>query len=244
MFRALDFFAGSGLVRLGLQSEFETVWANDNCPKKRAVYEENYPNDSFCPLDIQEVSGADLPSADLAWASFPCQDLSLAGNLHGIKSGTRSGLFWEWVRILDELEEKGRRPPVLVAENVIGFLVAHESQHFRLAYEALRKRGYWLGAVVIDAELFVPQSRPRAFIIAVTEGTNLRGFTQRLPSAGFHPSAVTKAAFLVGDDDWVWWSLPMPSGRTSLISDLCKARESNPFEHVSGWNRLPAHEAE
>ena len=94
MFRALDFFAGSGLVRLGLEPEFDTVWANDNCPKKRVVYEANHPNDHFCPSDITEIRGSDLPAADLAWASFPCQDLSLAGNLNGIKTGTRSALFF------------------------------------------------------------------------------------------------------------------------------------------------------
>ncbi len=222
MFRALDFFAGSGLVRLGLQPEFDTAWANDNCPKKRAVYLANHPKDKFCSLDVEDVTGAELPSADLAWASFPCQDLSLAGNLHGIKSGTRSGLFWEWIRILDELKALGKCPPVLVAENVLGFLVAHEGKNFRLAYEALRKRGYWVGALVIDAELFVPQSRPRAFIVAVKEGTVLRGLTQAAPSEGFHPAGLVRTAALIDDAQWVWWSLPSPSGRTSLFGDLCE----------------------
>jgi DNA (cytosine-5)-methyltransferase 1 len=245
MFQALDFFAGSGLVRLGLEPEFNTVWANDNCPKKQAVYQANYPKDSFCPFDIKDVRGSDLPAADLAWASFPCQDLSLAGNLRGIKSGTRSGLFWEWVRVLDELEEHGRRPPVLVAENVVGFVVAHQGKHFRLAYEALRKRGYWLGAVVIDAELFLPQSRPRAFIIAVKEGTPLFGLTQAAPLDRFHPPGLVRTALLVADDKWVWWSLPSPSGRTALFSDLCereatcdppsKTRELRAM--LSPWNK-------
>jgi DNA (cytosine-5)-methyltransferase 1 len=246
MFQALDFFAGSGLVRLGLEPEFETVWANDNCRKKQAVYEANPPKDHFYLMDIQDVRGADLPVADLAWASFPCQDLSLAGNLRGIKSGTRSGLFWEWVRVLDELEEHGKRPPVLVAENVVGFIVAHEGKHFRLAYDALRKRGYWLGAVVIDAEVFLPQSRPRAFIIAVKEGTNMRGLTQAVPSERFHPSGLVKTASLVADDKWVWWSLPSPSGRTASFSDLCerkapcdplaKTRELRAM--LSPWNKV------
>ena len=133
MFRALDFFAGSGLVRAGLEPEFDTVWANDNCPKKRAVYEANYSKGLFCPSDIEDVRGADLPPADLAWASFPCQDLSLAGNLNGIKSGTRSGLFWEWIRILIEMRAQKKLPTILVAENVVGFVVAHDGRHFRLA---------------------------------------------------------------------------------------------------------------
>jgi DNA (cytosine-5)-methyltransferase 1 len=157
MYTSLDFFAGSGLVGLGLDPEFETLWANDNCAKKREVYESNHHRDRFYLGDIERVHGRNLPAADLAWASFPCQDLSLAGNLGGMKSGTRSGLFWEWVRILKELDENGKRPPVLVAENVVGFIVADQGKYFRLAYNALRDLGYRVGAVVIDAKHFVPQ---------------------------------------------------------------------------------------
>ena len=124
MFTALDFFAGSGLVRLGLEPEFQTLWANDNCTKKRAVYVANNPPGEFHLGSIQHVKGVDLPAADLAWASFPCQDLSLAGDLNGMETGTRSGLFWEWTRVIEELDECQKRPPILVAENVVGFVVA------------------------------------------------------------------------------------------------------------------------
>jgi DNA (cytosine-5)-methyltransferase 1 len=80
MFTALDFFAGSGLVRLGLAPDFKTVWANDVCAKKQATYVANHPRDRFLLAYIQDVNGQEVPAADLAWASFPCQDLSLAGN--------------------------------------------------------------------------------------------------------------------------------------------------------------------
>jgi DNA (cytosine-5)-methyltransferase 1 len=222
MFRSLDFFAGSGLVREGLKPEFETVWANDNCPKKRAVYEANHPKDRFCPSDIEDVEGHELPAAELAWASFPCQDLSLAGNLNGIKKGTRSGLFWEWIRVLDEMRGRGKRPPILVAENVGGFVVAHGGKHFKLAYVALRERGYRVGAVMIDARLFLPQSRPRAFVIAAREEISLAGLSQGVPSERFHPAGLVKTASVLTDSGWVWWSLPIPSGRTRLFSDLCE----------------------
>ncbi len=70
MFTALDFFAGSGLVALGLAPEFETVWANDICEKKRAVYAANHDATSFHLGDISRVQGSKLPEADLAWASL------------------------------------------------------------------------------------------------------------------------------------------------------------------------------
>ena len=192
--RALDFFAGCGLVRLGLDSRFRTVWANDNSPKKLAVYEANFGSGVLDYRDVRDVRGSQLPAAELAWASFPCQDLSLAGNLSGIRRGSRSGLFWEWVRVLDELDEAGRRPPVLCVENVVGFLSASGGDHFRAACKALRKRKYAIGAVVVDARLFVPQSRPRSFLIAASEELDLAPFSQTLPTLPFHNAVVVRAA--------------------------------------------------
>jgi DNA (cytosine-5)-methyltransferase 1 len=222
MFTALDFFAGSGLVRLGLEPEFETLWANDNCAKKRAVYVANNPPGEFHLGSVQDVRAADLPPADLAWASFPCQDLSLAGDLSGMKVGTRSGLFWEWVRIIEELDDSRKRPPILVAENVVGFVVADGGKHFKQAHEALRSLGYRVGAVVVDAQDFVPQSRPRAFVIAASEDIPLEGLCQELPSEPFHPPGLVRTSFVVNDPEWVWWSLPIPSGKTASFADLCE----------------------
>ena len=218
--RALDFFAGSGLARVGLEPEFRTVWANDICPKKGAVYDANTAGPPLVVDSISNVLGSDVPAADLAWASFPCQDLSLAGNLTGIGTGTRSGLFWEWIRVLDELAAEGRRPRLLAAENVIGFLIARDGAHFARAYGALRERGYRAGAMVIDARDFVPQSRPRAFLIAVDRNLPTAEFVQGGPGP-FHPGAVRSAAKAVADPDWIWWALPTPDSRVAALTDLC-----------------------
>lgn len=217
---SLDFFAGSGLVRLGLEPEFDTVWANDVCAKKAAVYDANKPPRPLHLSAIEDVRGADLPQADLAWASFPCQDLSLAGDLGGIQKGTRSGLFWEWLNRLDELESVGRRVPILLAENVVGFLVAHNCRDFRQAYEALRARRYRVGAIVIDARMFVPQSRPRAFVVAASEEISLEGLTAAGAVRPFHPESLVRAAKAVNDPDWVWWSLPVPEEPPKKFAQL------------------------
>jgi len=81
-----EFFAGSGLVAYGLKDMFRPVWANDICSKKAAVYKENFTSEHFVLNDIKNISGTGLPYAHLSWASFPCQDLSLAGSLGGIKT--------------------------------------------------------------------------------------------------------------------------------------------------------------
>lgn len=235
-FTALDFFAGSGLVGLGLESRFTTLWANDICERKAAVYGANRDAATLHVRLIEDIRGQDVPAADLAWASFPCQDLSLAGNLTGIKSGTRSGLFWEWLRVLDEMEAAGKRVPVLLAENVVGFLIAGDGAHFRRAYRALRERGYRAGALVVDAALFVPQSRPRAFLLAVSEETPVGGLVQPTGSEPFHTRAVVTAANAVRDAEWAWWRLPIPTAPVPPFSDLCE--RNAPYDSPAKTRRL------
>jgi len=219
--RALEFFAGSGLVRHGLSPFFEVVWANDICKKKAAVYTANFGDGELVVAPIEKISGTALPQADLGWASFPCEDLSLAGGLSGMGPGTRSGLFWHWLRVLDEMNSKSR-PKVIVAENVVGFLVAHGGAYFRSAYHALRARGYIAGAIVLDAVWFLPQSRPRAFLVGVHEGTLVEGLISKGPTSVFHPRAVRTAWQAVErDPDWVWWRLPCPPARRIEFQDLC-----------------------
>ena len=113
-----EFFAGSGLVAYGLKGMFMPVWANDISEQKAAVYEANFGFERFILDDIKNIKGRDLPFAHLSWASFPCQDLSLAGSIGGIHA-SRSGLVWEWLRVLDEMDNK---PKILLLENVAGLL--------------------------------------------------------------------------------------------------------------------------
>lgn len=221
-FTCLDFFAGSGLVRLGLEPDFHAIWANDIDRRKADVYRANFGGDTVRLGSIEDVRGADLPAADLAWASFPCQDLSLAGSLNGMSAGTRSGLFWHWLRVLDEMRAAGRRVPLLAAENVVGFVVANQGRDFRQACAALSERGYRAGALIVDARLFVPQSRPRAFLVAVSEDLDLTGLTQPAPAAPFHADGLVRAVRMLADPRWIWWTLPSPRDTPPAFAELCE----------------------
>ncbi len=88
-----------------LAKHFEAVWANDISEKKAEVYRANHGHERFHLGPIEEVAGEGLPTAVLSWASFPCQDLSLAGDIAGIH-GERSGLVWQWLRVMDETLKK------------------------------------------------------------------------------------------------------------------------------------------
>lgn len=117
----------------------------------------------------------------MSWASFPCQDLSLAGSLGGIHA-SRSGLVWEWLRVLDEMTEQ---PKMLVLENVIGLLSTNKGENYSVLHHALTERDYRCGAIVINASHFVPQSRPRVFIIAVKKAVKYRKIWWVPVRAGF-----------------------------------------------------------
>jgi DNA (cytosine-5)-methyltransferase 1 len=111
---------------------------------------------------------------------------------------------------------------VLAVENVVGFLVADDGKHLSDAYFALRELGYKLGAIEINASLFLPQSRPRAFLLAVRDGVDLSDLTQSTPTAPFHTSAVIRASKRVSDPDWVWWSIPDRNINRPSFSDICE----------------------
>lgn len=210
----LEFFAGSGLVAEGLSGYFQPAWANDICAKKAAVYTANHGAEHFHLGSISDVNGADLPAAPLAWASFPCQDLSLAGLTGGIHAA-RSGLVWEWLRIIDEMPSC---PPVLVAENVAGLVSVAGGEHYRLLHQALLKRGYVVGAMLIDAARWVPQSRQRVFIVAVKAELFIPSELVSQSPNWLHPEVICKAAR--GLDGWIWWSMQEPPTRKQNLSDV------------------------
>ena len=215
-----EFFAGAGLARLGLEPDWSCVWANDNDPKKQDVYTHNFGDDHFVLGDVATVDPQSLPpGADLAWASFPCVDLSLAGWQRGMQAG-RSGTFWAFWRIMRDLHDSGRRPPIIVIENVVG-LLSHDD--FRGLCEALAALHMTFGVLVIDAERFLPQSRPRVFIVAVDADTPVEHLTTKAPTNdAWIPKALQTAQKRLPDQlmrSWRWWKLPTPPPRTHRLLD-------------------------
>ena len=216
-----EFFAGGGLARLGLSTTFACVFANDWDAAKSSAYRTAWGDDHYRESDIWELSGADLPGqAALAWASFPCQDLSLAGGRKGL-TGARSSAFWGFHTLMAQLAEENRAPRILALENVCGLLTSHQGRDFAVLVEALAALGYRVGALEIDAAHFVPQSRPRLFIVAA------RDFDSALaapgPAAPFHSRAIKAAVATLPEElrsSWVWWRLPSPPIRNVSLADM------------------------
>ena len=219
-----EFFAGGGMARLGLGPHWSCLFANDIDARKAAAYRVNFEGHELKVGDIGEVSAADLPGrADLAWGSFPCQDLSLAG-LGGGLEGRRSGTFYPFWRVMGELAEAGRTPRVIAMENVCGALTSHGGADFQAICATFARHGYRSGSLVMDAELFVPQSRPRLFIVGVRSGSAIDpALLSPDPRPPFHSRSLVKAVERLPEalrTGQLWWNLPPPSHRARTLADL------------------------
>lgn len=219
-----EFFAGGGMARAGLGSTWTCLLANDVCEKKAATYAENWGKAHLKVGDVYDLATSDLPGrADMAWASFPCQDLSLAGNYAGLR-GERSGTFWGFWKLIKGLAKESRKPPVIALENVYGALTSHGGKDFEAIAKALVSEGYTFGAVVVDGVHFVPQSRPRLFIVAFAADIPVpAGILAERATPAWHPDAIIRAYNRLPKklkDSWRWFSMPEPQQRMQTIEDL------------------------
>jgi DNA (cytosine-5)-methyltransferase 1 len=225
-----EFFAGIGLVRLALEHQgWRVAFSNDIDPKKAEMYRQNWPTEDHLAVgDIHALRANDVPNCTLFTASFPCNDLSIAGRWEGLH-GKESSSFWGLIRILHEM--KHRRPPLVMLENVVGFLLSHGGRDFEKALLALNDLDYRVDALILNAIHWVPQSRPRLFVLAkqddgrearecslisdvrpkalfrfITGHPNIRWDIRELPRL---PKATTRLADIVEElpnDDPQWWN--------------------------------------
>lgn len=239
-----EFFAGGGMARAGLGKHWHCLFANDFDAMKAKAYRENWGSGDLVERDVNLVdSQKDLPGVpDLAWASFPCQDLSLAGNSAGLghrsaKLQTRSGTFWPFWNLMRSLASEGRAPKLIVLENVYGTLTSHSGKDFSAIASSLSGGGYRFGAMVIDARHFLPQSRPRLFIVAVRRDLEIpTHLVAKEPIDPWHPKAMREAVNMLSGEarkKWLWWNLQMPSPRRNVFADLIEAQPTGVDWHTT-----------
>lgn len=219
-----EFFAGGGMARAGLGAQWDCLLSNDISAAKARSYKANWGDDHLIVKDIYDVCLTEVPGlADLAWGSFPCQDLSLAGAGVGLQ-GERSGAFWGFWHIIRGLKKEGRKPRIVVLENVFGALTSHEGEDFALIANAVAKEGYTVGAMVIDAVHFVPQSRPRLFIIGVDSSLAIpEDVHSPVPNPAWHPDALIRAYHRLSQQvktSWCWWSTPAGTNSVATLDDV------------------------
>jgi DNA (cytosine-5)-methyltransferase 1 len=238
-----EFFAGGGMARAGLGTSWRCLFANDIDAKKAAAYRSNWGKDIFRLGDVNALLPSDLPGEpDLIWGSFPCQDLSLAGAGAGLQ-GQRSGAFHPFWKQVQALRAQGRAPALVAIENVCGTITSHQGRDFETICRTYAEAGYRFGALVINADLFLPQSRPRLFVIGLRDDI-APVLTEREPDDRFPSAALRRAVQNLPEEirkKSVWWRLPSPPPRATKLADLIEESPNSVGWHSpSETNRLIA----
>lgn len=226
-----EYFAGIGLVRMGLEPlGWRVLWANDISAKKYEMYKTFFPNawHHYIVRDIFEINPVSIPVTTLATCSFPCIDLSLAGNMNGI-SGEHSSVFWGFIKILKA--QGVLAPPLVLVENVPGWLYSNKGNDFRLTIQALNELGYRCDVFTLDALRFTPQSRLRVFLIGArfpTDNNNSVSIYSR-PSS-LLPAQLRKSILVNQDLNWFYNDIPAPpplraSGLSEIIEQISDSDE-------------------
>lgn len=232
------------MARAGLGPEWECLFANDFDPKKAATYKDNWTDKVLHVGDVGSVAPDQLPgTADLVWASFPCQDLSLAGNGAGL-NGARSGAFWPFWRLISETIHRGRKPQAIVLENVCGLLTSHNGADFAALCDTIGAAGYWIGAIVADAKDFLPQSRPRLFLIALSLDVSVPGRVQSHYAVDhWHPKRLREAQAQLSEQArarWLWFTPPIPPVRNKALVDILERHSEVRWHTKAETNKLLA----
>lgn len=232
-----EFFAGIGLVRLALDSlGWRCTFANDIDPKKAELYRQNFPADDLLVGDIFDLTVEDLPTdAELWTASFPCVDLSLAGNRRGL-NGTYSGAYWGFINLLRHAHKQGTGPRLILLENVVGLLTSAGGADLAAALEALSNLDYQYDLVVIDARYFAPQSRPRLFVAAEQRSATYPRLQPRRPARSDSPLRPALLRKFIDRHPYLSWArlgLPPLPARGAGLDDIV---EHIPADHPSWWN--------
>lgn len=162
----IDFFSGIGGFHSGLEKAgMECIGWCEFDKFAQASYRAMYDTANlWFGNDVTKVRGWELPKADLWTFGFPCQDVSIAGKQKGMKEGTRSGLFYEIMRLLDECKEN--KPKWLVCENVKNLLSIDGGGGFLNVISEMAERGYSIEWKVYNSKDYgVPQNRERVYIV-------------------------------------------------------------------------------
>ncbi len=242
-----EFFAGIGLVHKALTPSWTCMYANDIDSKKEQMYKDEFGATDYFHLgdvwDTNSVLDHIKGRPFLATASFPCTDLSLAGNNHGFE-GKESSTLFGFLKVINALGV--RKPRLVLLENVTGFLTSHGGKDFEKAVKALAQEGYWIDALVLDAKYFVPQSRPRVFVIGINKNiksdlvvrrskhdmVNGKWLTTVCSSGPLRPSRLIKLMERI-DLPTGWATVPLPQPPASKYS-LLKIIDTD--EKQDWWN--------
>lgn len=176
MLKLLSLFTGIGafekaLERLNIDYELVGFSEIDKFAIKSYCAIHNVPENKNLG-DITKINIDKIPDFDLLTWGFPCQDISIAGRMEGIKKGTRSGLYYEGYKIL-----KSKRPGISIIENVKNLTSKRFKEQFETILKDIEELGYNNYWQVLNAKNYsVPQNRERIFLVSIRKDIDKNNF--------------------------------------------------------------------
>ena len=204
--RFVDFFAGIGGIRLGLeQAGHKCVGFCEFDKYARTAYKAMYDTEGeWENHDVRTVKPYDVPAADLWCFGFPCQDISVAGKQKGLQEGARSGLFYEIMRLLAGRRQEDR-PKWLLIENVKNLLSIGNGFDFARLLCEVGGYGYSLQWDTLNSKDFgVPQNRERVFIVCYLGDIRGREVFPLRPAGGENPCKLNEITQGVADGQRIY----------------------------------------
>ncbi len=238
--RFAEFFAGIGLVREAIEPlGWDCVFANDIAPAKAEMYTARFGRDHLNVGDIHDLKLSEIPNnLDLLTASFPCIDLSLAGNRNGL-AGEHSGTIWPFLDLVEQISRARSAPSALLLENVTGLLSSNGGQDLRAICGRAGELGYLVDIVVVDARWFVPQSRPRLFVVAIRNDLLDQPFAPTGEVTAVRPQNVRR--FQRANPDLPLVEIPLPQPPQGTRIPLVSILDEIPPEDPSWWPQERVH---
>lgn len=172
-------FAGIGGIDLGFKmAGIEPVWANEIDEYASKTFRANHPHTKLVTDDIKNIKGSDIPKVDILAGGFPCQPFSIAGRRLGF-TDTRGTMFFEIMRIVQEMDTIGNKPKVIFLENVRNLESHDNGNTFKTIIDVLEDFDYHVHHKVLNSCKYgnIPQNRERIFIIGFLDEEASKNFT-------------------------------------------------------------------
>ena len=165
--RVASLFAGIGGIDLGFQNAgAKPIWANEIDSFCAKTFTSNHKNTTLVVDDINNVKAVDMPEFEILVGGFPCQPFSVAGKRKGFEDD-RGGLFFQIIRLIEELDSLGRKPKVIFLENVKNMYSHDDGKTYKHMKNALKENGYHVVEKIMNTCEYgnIPQNRERLYII-------------------------------------------------------------------------------
>ncbi len=178
-YKMASLFAGIGGIDYGFEyAGASSIWANEIDKYCALTFNANHKNTNLVVDDICNIRGADIPKISILAGGFPCQPFSIAGYRKGFEDD-RGNMFFQIMRIIDEMEKCDNKPRIVFLENVKNLKTHDNGNTFKVIKSKLQEAGYFVKEKVLNTCEYgnLPQNRERIFIIGFLNKHDYDNFT-------------------------------------------------------------------